>query len=144
MKTNHIIILTLAMGVSTCLLTAQDGAPRRDGQRPPQREGGPGGFGGQRPINPFMEALDLNKDGAIDAEEIAKASASLKKLDKNGDGKITQDEFRPQRPGGLGGPGGQGGPGGEGRGPDGVGRRPGGPGGQPGGQGDRPQRPKSE
>ena len=125
MKTNHILILTLALGVSTCLLTAQDGNPRPDGPPPRPGQGGPGG---QRPMMPIIEALDLNKDGVIDADEIAKASASLKKLDKNGDGKLTQDEFRGQRPGG---PGGQGGPGGEGR-----------PGGS--GEGNRPQRPKSE
>ena len=67
-------------------------------------------------MNPFILALDLNNDGTLDADEIAKASVSLKKLDKNGDGKITPDEHRPQRPGGPGGPGG----------------------------GDRPQRPKAE
>ncbi len=85
--------------------------------------------------NPIIEALDLNKDGVIDAEELAKASESLKKLDKNGDGKLTPDEFRPMRPGGAGGPGGgRGGPGGPG------GRGPGGPGGNEG----RPPRPQPE
>ncbi len=89
-------------------------------------------------MNPIILALDLNNDGTLDADEIAKASVSLKKLDKNGDGKITPDEHRPQRPGGPGGPGGEGrgpgGPGGEGRGPRGPG----------GGDGNRPQRPKAE
>ena len=42
MKTK-VILLTLALGASTCLLTAQDGNPPPDGQRPPAREGGPGG-----------------------------------------------------------------------------------------------------
>jgi len=41
MKTK-VIILTLALGASTCLLTAQDDNPPRDGQRPLSREGGPG------------------------------------------------------------------------------------------------------
>lgn len=128
MKTNHFLILTLALGVSTCLLTAQDGNPRPDGPPPRPGQGGPGGErggpGGQRPMMPIIEALDLNKDGVIDADEIAKASASLKKLDKNGDGKLTPDEFRGQRPGGQGAQGGPGGPG--------------------GGEGNRPQRPKAE
>ena len=131
MKTNQVLILTLALGVSTCLLTAQDGNPRPEGQPPRPGQGGPGGErgerggpGGQRPMMPIIEALDLNKDGVIDADEIAKASASLKKLDKNGDGKLTPDEFRGQRPGGQGGQGGPGGPG--------------------GGEGNRPQRPKAE
>ena len=148
MKTNHVLLLTLTLGVSTCLLTAQDGNPPRPEGQPPrpgqggpggergspggQRgQGGPGGPGGQRQMMPIIEALDINKDGVIDADEIAKASASLKKLDKNGDGKLTQDEYRGQRPGGQGGPGGPGGPGGEGR-----------PGGS--GEGNRPQRPKAE
>ena len=107
MKTK-VLLLTLALGASTCLLTAQDGNPPPDGPRPPRREGGPGGPGGerggpggpggQRPMNPIILALDLNNDGTLDADEIAKASVSLKKLDKNGDGKITPDEHRPQRP----------------------------------------------
>lgn len=121
MKT-PVLLLTLVLGASTCLLTAQDGNQRPGGQRPPNgQDGRPGGPGGMRPMNPFVEALDLNKDGTIDADELAKAGVSLKKLDKNGDGKITPDEYRPQRPGGQGGegrpgvPGGRGAPGGEGR-----------------------------
>jgi hypothetical protein len=86
-----VILLALALGASTCLLTAQDSNQRPDGQRSPGREGGPdgqgggpggpGSMGGQRPVNPIVEAFDLNKDGTIDADEIAKASESLKKLD---------------------------------------------------------------
>ena len=33
--------------------------------------------------------------GILSAEEIANASASLKKLDKDGDGKISREEMRP-------------------------------------------------
>lgn len=102
----------------------QGGAGGQGG--PPGRQGGPGGAGGEGgfrpPKHPLETALDANGDGVIDATEIANASAALKKLDKNGDGKLTEDEYRPMRPqGGPGGPGGgRGGPGG-----------PGGPGGQP-------------
>ena len=47
MKTK-VILLTLALGATTCLLNAQDGNPPRDGRRPPPpREGGPGGRGGR-------------------------------------------------------------------------------------------------
>ena len=71
--------------------------------------------GGKRPVPPIIAALDLNKDGIIDADEISKAPQSLLTLDKNGDGKLTEDEYRPKPPGGPGGPGGdQGGPGGKG------------------------------
>jgi len=41
MKTK-IILLTLALGASTCLLTAQDGNQPPEGQRPPSREGNMG------------------------------------------------------------------------------------------------------
>lgn len=75
----------------------------------PQR--GPGMGRRMPPPSPLMEALDANHDGVIDADEIANASAALKKLDKNGDGKLTQDELRPQHPQGMSGQGGPGGPG---------------------------------
>ena len=112
MKTK-VLLLTLALGATTCLLNAQDANPPQVGPGGAGGPGGPRGMG-QRPPNPVIEALDLNKDGTIDGDEIAKASDSLKKLDKNGDGKLTPDEFRPQRPGGPGGPGGTGGQGGQG------------------------------
>ena len=47
---------------------------------------------------PIEQALDTNGDGVIDAGEIANASSSLKKLDKNKDGKLTSEEYRPPRP----------------------------------------------
>jgi hypothetical protein len=56
-------------------------------------------------VPPIFAALDLNKDGVIDADEMAKAGESLKALDKNNDGKLTLGELRPQDSGGRGGPG---------------------------------------
>ena len=47
---------------------------------------------------PLMAALDGNHDGILDEKEIANASAALKKLDKNQDGKIDREELRPPRP----------------------------------------------
>ena len=59
---------------------------------------GRGGFGGFPPEPPpgivIMAALDADKDGALSASEIANAAAALKKLDKNGDGKVSQDEIK--------------------------------------------------
>ena len=48
----------------------------------------------------MVTVLDANHDGVIDASEIANAPVALKTLDKNGDGKLTRDEFLPPRPGG--------------------------------------------
>lgn len=54
------------------------------------------------PPDPLIAALDTNHDGIIDSNEIANAPAALKALDKNGDGKLTQDELFPPPPGGWG------------------------------------------
>ena len=76
-----------------------DAAPNPD--RPPgNREGRPGATVRPMMIQPLMAALDTNHDGVIDEDEIKNAAESLRKLDKNGDGKITAEEIRPQRPGG--------------------------------------------
>lgn len=90
-------ILTGVLGLTAAtFLIAQDGPPG----------GGPGG--GQPPKLPLLTALDADGNGEISAAEISNAAAALAKLDKNGDGKLTRDEFMGQRPGG---PGGQGRPG---------------------------------
>ncbi len=153
MKTKLPLLTTLTLFAAAFVLTAQEP------QRPPQggfgqggpgqkgQKGGPGGgnFGGgggegfRPPQHPLETALDANGDGVIDAKELANAVAVLKRLDKNGDGRLTDDEFRPTRPGGgFGGPGGQGGgPGGFGQGgpgQKGPGQK-GGFGGEPGGGG---------
>jgi len=71
-------------------------AEERDGERrrPPGRGERP--EGGRRQPPPLIVALDADKDGEISAEEIANAATALKTLDKNGDGKLTRDEIRPQ------------------------------------------------
>lgn len=147
MKTKlALTLLTLATS-----LTAQEpqrptqGRPGDIGQGgqkgpPPSREGG--GFGGQGgegfrpPMHPLQQALDTNGDGVIDAKELTNAPAALKKLDKNGDGRLTDDEYRPARPQG----GGQGGQGGKGGAPGSKGGAPGGK----GGEGGEPRRPEGQ
>lgn len=42
----------------------------------------------------IMQLLDANRDGTLDAAEIAAAPARIKELDANGDGKITADDLR--------------------------------------------------
>ena len=79
--------------VAATLVMAQDGPP-------PGQQGGPGGS--QMPKMPLVSALDADSDGEISAAEIANAAAALKMLDKNGDGKLTRDEYMGQRPGGPG------------------------------------------
>jgi hypothetical protein len=84
--------------------------PGPDGGRAGRREGGPPPRDGEgrrpaRPPRPPLEvALDADDDGEISASEIENAAAALKKLDKNGDGKLSADEFRPPRPPRDGGP----------------------------------------
>jgi hypothetical protein len=96
-------ILALGLAGLAYTLTAQDsGVPPQDGQdRPPMRR--------RMPVHPLVAALDANKDGTLDEQEIANAAVALKTLDKNGDGKLTPDELRPPFP-----PGGERGPGGPG------------------------------
>ncbi len=94
----QVIVLT----ISTTLWTATAQEPGRSGAR----AGGP-------PASPVVSALDLNNNGRVDADELAKASTSLKKLDQNNDGQLSSEELRPAFAGR--GPGG--GPGPQGRGP---------------------------
>ena len=86
-------------------------------------QGGPGGPGGMMRMMPMMVALDADGDGQISAEEIEKSAARLKTLDKNQDGKLTEEELRPNFEGR------------EGRGPGGPGGGAVGPGGGAGGPG---------
>lgn len=63
---------------------------------------------GMMRATPAFLALDADHDGTISAAELANAPTALKALDRNGDGKLTEDEVRPQFNG-------RGGRGGEGR-----------------------------
>ena len=64
--------------------------------------GGPprGGFGdpdpGPRPPHPVEEALDINKDGELSAQEIQNVIRALIPLDRNKDGQIDPEEMRPR------------------------------------------------
>ena len=51
-------------------------------------------------MDPVLAAVDTNGDGVISAEELRNAAESIRKLDKDGDGKVTREEATP--PGGRG------------------------------------------
>jgi hypothetical protein len=93
-------ILAIALGLACATLAQEQGRPGQGGERPT--------------VPPLLAALDTNGDGVIDAEEIARASESLKKLDRNNDGRITMDEALSPRRGGMLGPSDFRGPGGQG------------------------------
>lgn len=81
--------------------------PRPDGTAhgtPPPRPAGQdtkGPKAPERPRPPLDTALDEDGDEIISAAELAKAPLLLKKLDVNGDGKLTADELQPKRPEGA-------------------------------------------
>ena len=90
---NTVALAMIALDTTALVVSAQDNS----NAGPPGR--GPGGPGIHRhPPLPLVTALDANHDGVIDSTEIAIASASLKTLDKNGDGQLTVDEYLPPFP----------------------------------------------
>ena len=71
------------------------GPPQGQMQPPPQQQGnGQNNF--QPPMFLVMSALDLNHNRTIDRDEMDAAPASLKSLDRNGDGKLEPDEYLSQ------------------------------------------------
>ena len=98
------IILTALLATSAITILAQNADTTPEGGRPP----------GHRPP-PLIAALDANKDGVIDATELANATAALTALDKNADGQLTRDELMGDRRGEDPGKRGPGGPAGGGR-----------------------------
>ena len=55
---------------------------------------GPDAAKDHTPPSPIFEVLDVNKDGVVDATEIANAPRALLTLDKDGDGQLSYDEVR--------------------------------------------------
>ncbi len=92
--------LTTLVVIGVATASAQSPGNRGDRGRPegqPGDRGGPDGPGrnGPPPPNPIVAALDADHDHVISSDEIKNASAALLTLDKNSDGKLTEDEFRP-------------------------------------------------
>ncbi|MFO1497290.1 MAG: EF-hand domain-containing protein [Verrucomicrobiota bacterium] len=87
------ILITLALASFQVIAQGPD-AP------PPPRPGGAEGPGRRMP-SPLIQALDANRDGTIDAAELANAPTALAALDGNKDGKLTAEEYEPARPAGT-------------------------------------------
>ncbi len=69
---------------------------RGEGEGRGRGEGrGEGRGPGFRMVDVAMQALDTDSDGTLSKKEIANATKALKKLDKNADGQLTEDELRP-------------------------------------------------
>lgn len=92
MKTKLILTALVAVALAPAVRAQDEAAPT-----PPAPPQGDHQAGPHRPliVPPLFAVLDLDKDGTLSAEEIAKAAESLKKLDKNGDGAIDRNELPP-------------------------------------------------
>jgi hypothetical protein len=101
-------ILPLALCAALCGAGAFGQGPR--GQGGPGGPGGPGQQGGRPPLPPVIRALDTNRDGIIEADEIANAAQSLRTLETSGSDVLTMKELLGRPPRGMrqGGQGGQG------------------------------------
>lgn len=89
--------------VGQCVRCVRGGAIEPLAAGPPARSAPPAspppdrsGRGERRLENPLVRALDANQDGVLSADEIARSTAALGKLDVNGDGRISRDEMRPE------------------------------------------------
>jgi Ca2+-binding EF-hand superfamily protein len=81
MKMTELLVKISLPLILAVIASAQNGPPRD--QPPPMQF---------MQISPILSAIDTNHDGVLSAAEIAASATELKKLDKNGDGKLTRDE----------------------------------------------------
>lgn len=93
-KKTLLLLGTLVVTGLVAQESPENGAHQNGGPRGPGH--GPGGH--HRPPPPVIVALDANRDGEIDPQEIANASNALLQLDTNGDGRLTFEELRPPCP----------------------------------------------
>ncbi len=70
---------------------------RPDGGRQVDARGVVGAGGPSAPVPPVLAALDVNRDGVVEASELAGAASTLRALDHDGDGRLTPAEYRPRR-----------------------------------------------
>jgi predicted O-methyltransferase YrrM len=79
------------MGLASMAQRPDSPPGNRDDSRPSRGVPSP-------PPSRLMETLDANHDGELSAEDIARASQAILKLDKNGDGKLDREELNPRGP----------------------------------------------
>ncbi len=129
--TTGVLSLLVAFGVLAVAAWSQPpgGPPSMQRGRGGPRQGASQGQQAnyQVSVNLLIMALNTNGDDEISASEIRSAASSLKRLDRNRDGKLTADEVMAGGPPAFGGPG-QGGFAGQAQGRGGQGGGFGGPG----------------
>ena len=74
---------------------AGPGGPGERAGREGGRGEGPRGDMNFIRMDPILAAVDTNGDGVLSADEIRKAPEALRKLDKDGDGKVSREEAMP-------------------------------------------------
>ena len=79
------------------MAAAQAPPPEPEGRGGRGRGDGPGGEMNFIRFDPILAAVDTNGDGVISADEIKTSAEAIRKLDKDGDGKVTREEAMPQR-----------------------------------------------
>jgi Ca2+-binding EF-hand superfamily protein len=85
----------LKQSATSQVQTGGDGGRGERGGGPGGRSRGPEGRGPGGPsLDPVLNALDTDHDGALSAAEVAAAPRSLGTLDTNKDGQLTADETR--------------------------------------------------
>ena len=82
-------VAAIAIAAAAGLAFTQEPVPGQRGRRP--------GF-----PSPIFNALDANRDGTLSSAEIANAPATLRTVDRSGDGALSAEEFRPAFRGGRG------------------------------------------
>ncbi len=90
--------ILVVVGAAVALAQPPEEGRGGRGGPPGGPDGGPGGDF-RPPPPPVIRALDVDRDHTLSAEEIKNAPEELLTLDKNKDGKLTEDEFVGPPPG---------------------------------------------
>lgn len=91
---NALVLLALITIFASVTVTA---SPAQQQFRGPVDSGRPGHTNrGQRPEHPIMATLDMDHDNALSESELDNAADSLRLLDEDMDGQISQEEIAPR------------------------------------------------